>query len=100
METEKRIESSAPDYITHKQYFYNELKTEQNKLQGKGPTYTLGDFSARLQIRYAENEIDIVGPHTFDKHNITLGTATTGVQENRRLFLGNCRQTNTIPANT
>ena len=60
----------------------------------------MGDFSARVQSRLGNKETDIIGPHTFDKQNQYVTAQSEGVAENRRLFLGHCRQTDSIPINT
>ena len=41
------------------------------KLKGKGPTYTAGDFNARIMER-STLKCNIIGPFTFDSKNSTL----------------------------
>ena len=36
-------------------------------MQKKGPTYTMGDFNARVQTIMNEDEKRYLGKHTFDK---------------------------------
>ena len=56
---------STEDKIEH----YEKLKETQLKHQGKGPTFTMGDFNARIQRKLNEQETPI-GKHTFDKKMI------------------------------
>ena len=51
-----------------KQEHYETLKRTQRKHQSKGPTYTIGDFNARIQKKQSESETPI-GNHTFDINN-------------------------------
>ena len=65
---------------------YKALYKVQTDLQKKGPTYTGGDFNARVQIKQSDEE-NCIGQHTFDKANITLATQDDGVVENRNYFI-------------
>ena len=71
----------------------------QTKCQKRGPTYTCGDFNARVQKKESFME-SCIGPHTFDRHNVHLEQQDEGVRENRRLFINHCIQTKTIASNT
>ena len=96
------VNSYSPHAKIHediKYEHYDKLKSVQLKLQGKGPTYTAGDFNARLQKRqtYAET---CIGQHTFDKRNHTLATQTADVVENRNLLITHCMQTSNVIIDT
>ena len=67
------------------------------KHQTKGPTFTLGDFNARIQRKMTEAETPI-GPHTFDKHNTR--TQETNVRESREIFVNHCIETDCKIMNT
>ena len=66
-----------------------------------GPTFTVGDFNARIQKKLSDNETPI-GTHLFDRHNDTLDSRTPEdkVRGNRSLFLGHCIDTNCIIASS
>ena len=84
---------------TKKHIFYKTLNNRQTKVQKKRPTYTGGDFNARVQTKQTENE-HCIGKHTFDKNNITLVSQDEDVVENRNMFVSHCNITNTIAVNT
>jgi hypothetical protein len=51
----------------HKEHLYKQLKATQNRLGRQGPTYTMGDFNARIQILVNDEEKQIIGEHLIRK---------------------------------
>eukprot|EP00959_Pyramimonas_sp_CCMP1952_P459527 9478384-Pyramimonas_sp.AAC.1 len=90
--------TAARDTAT-KEAAYRRLKSLQQKKQRKGPTYVAGDFNARVQVKNSSTE-ECVGPHTFDKHHITLGSQDDSVRESRTLLVSHCATTKAQFANT
>ena len=82
-----------------KEFQYNEFNEHQIQLQKKGPTYTGGDFNARIQRKQGTSE-QCVGQHSFDPHNNTLAQQDENIVENRNLFIAHCLQTDNVIANT
>jgi exonuclease III len=84
-----------------KEKFYKQLKTIQTKLQKQGPTYTMGDFNARVQKRLHATEQPI-GNFTFYKTNDNLGNhpQDSHTKGNRELFIAYCNEINAIAVNT
>ena len=53
-----------------------------DKHKAKGPTYQLGDFNARAQIRLPGEE-ESLGVHTFNKQTIALDEQVPDTRANR-----------------
>ena len=83
-----------------KNSFYETLHTTQTKSQVKGPTFSMGDFNARIQKSINEIEQEIIGRHTFDNCNTTVHEQTTEVQESRHLLIEHCIKTRSRIMNT
>ena len=84
-----------------KRAHYAELVKIQRRKQSEGPTYTIGDFNARIQKKLSPLEKP-VGPFTFDKNNDTMNRRTPEdlAKENRSLLIGHCIQMDCQIANT
>ena len=84
-----------------KKTHYEKLAKIQGRKQSEGPTYTIGDFNARIQRKLSTLEKP-VGPFTFDKNNDNMDRRTPEdlVRENRSLLIGHCIQMECQIANT
>jgi len=82
-----------------KERHHNKLREIQLSKQRNGPTYTAGDFNARVQSKHSQVET-YVGPNTFDSSNVRLDVQDDGVRENRMMFINHCLGTNSIASKT
>ena len=70
-----------------KDAFYTKLQATCRKYNGKGPTYVVGDFVARVQVRDGEREQQVVAPYTFDAGSPNLNKRRDAVLYNRQLLV-------------
>ena len=80
--------------------FYEELQRQYNSSKGKGPTYILGDMNARVQATHGDEEVQIVGPNTFDANNADPLGRSEQVIENRQALIDFCSTNDMRLANT
>ena len=75
---------------------YERLEKHVRKDSLNGPTYTGGDFNARIQCEEGQGDARCIGPHTFDKAgaDLTPTIAEQGKLENRRHMLDHCVRSN------
>ena len=69
-----------------KEEFYSEIARYTDKHRRKGPTYLMGDWNARVQIKRDQTENGI-GKWTFDKENNKLEGQSEGAADNRQRFI-------------
>ena len=78
---------------------YDKLEETSKKHLNKGPTYTCGDFNARL-IRKQDNG-EPIGNFIFDNGNEAPSEKAQQekVRENREMFVAHCNNTDSIAIN-
>ncbi len=76
---------------TEKDDFYAALEATSRACKKGGPTYLAGDFNARLQTRFGDDEQSIVGPCTFDAPRADPGNSSVEVWQNRQLLIDFCK---------
>jgi exonuclease III len=83
-----------------KDKFYEQLQIVSNRHKGRGPTYLLGDWNARVQSTYGVEEKTIGGPYTCDaKHADPMGRSDNAIC-NRQLLIYFCSINHIRLANT
>ena len=79
---------------------YKLITKQMKKYTHKGPTYTLGDFNARVQTRLSPADEQSIGPHTFDHRNADPLGRSEEVICSRQLFIDFCTENQLKAMNT
>ena len=82
-----------------KDQFYDALTNLVKEHQAKHIIHILGDFNARIQHQLGDHE-ECVGPHTFNKANVTIQDQTEEVEDNRLRFIAFCTANSFMIMNT
>ena len=68
---------------------YELLKKTFNKYKNKGPTFTGGDFNAKISNELDNDGVSCIGEFTFDQEHVDT-TLDETMQENRDHLIGHC----------
>ncbi len=79
---------------------YKKLEETTNKAKGKGPTYILGDWNARMQKQQNKEDAKVFGKWTFEPDKCKVHELSDNVQWNRRRCIQFCQKNNLLLANT
>ena len=79
---------------------YKLITKQMEKYTHKGPTYTLGDFDARVQTRLSPADEQSIGPRTFDHRSADPLGRSEEVICSRQLFIDFCTENHLKAMNT
>ena len=74
-------------------------KQSTTNTKNKHITHITGDFNARIQTKLSAEET-CIGPHTFNKENITIETQGDKIEESRNLLIDLCQTIDATKMNT
>ena len=83
-----------------KEAVYKKLDEITSKTKGKGPTYILGDWNARMQKQQNSEEAQVFGKWTLEPEKTKVHELSEEVQWNRNRAIQFCRKHKFILANT
>ena len=73
-----------------KEAIYRKLDAITNKTRGKGPTYLLGDWNARMQAQQSKEESKVFGKWTLEPEKCKVHELSDAVKWNRRRCIQFC----------
>ena len=83
-----------------KEKIYKKLEEITNKAKGKGPTYILGDWNARMQKHQNKEEFQVFGKWTLEPEKTNVHELSEEVQWNRNRCIQFCQKHKLILSNT
>jgi exonuclease III len=83
-----------------KEIIYKKLDAITYKARGKGPTYILGDWNARMQAQQSKEESKVFGKWTLEPDKCKVHELSDAVKWNRRRCIQFCQKHKLFLANT